>query len=263
VAIPSADDGRALRSRRTRAAILDALEQLVEAGDPQPNVGDVARRAGVSPRTVHAHFASVDELHRALADRAAQRVLSMLSPVDPAWPFARRLDDLVAQRARVNEAIGPLRRAAARQLAHSPALRAQRRRMRDASRDQVERVFATELAPLGPDDRARRVALVDSLLSGECWDLLRAEHGLSRTDAARSVTEGVAALLGVPGAPTGRGLVDEDATVARRLADLEVRIDRVVGAIEAGGPADVLVARLRALRAQRAELEQELRTARR
>lgn len=257
----AAQDGRALRSRRTRAAILDALEQLVEEGDPQPRVGAIARRAGVSPRTVHGHFASVEELHGALAERATRRVVSMLAPVDPQAPFARRLDELVAQRARVNEALGPLRRAAARQLPYSPALRRQRQRMRAASRDQVERVFAAELGALPADERVRRVALVDTILSGEAWELLRDEQGLAAPDAVRAVADGVAAVLGVRAAAAASGPPGVPPGPAGRLAALDTRIGRLVGAIEEGGPADVLGARLRALRAERAALEQELRAA--
>ena len=57
-----ARDGRTTRSARTRDAVIEALHALIVAGDPKPNAQRIAERAGVSTRTVFAHFASLDDL---------------------------------------------------------------------------------------------------------------------------------------------------------------------------------------------------------
>ncbi|HZB72005.1 MAG TPA: hypothetical protein VE395_07705, partial [Acidimicrobiales bacterium] len=44
----------------------------------------------------------------------------------------------------------------------------------------------------------------------------------------------------------------------RALADVDRKVERLVAAIEAGSPADLIAPRLRALRAARAEAEREL-----
>ena len=195
-----APDGRTERSRRTRDAVLAALEALVRDGDADPGAKRIAERAGVSTRTVFAHFAGLEELHEALAQRAAVRVIGMLRPIDPAAPLPARIDDLVAQRGRANEEIGPLRRAAAVREGTSPALARARDRSRRASREQVARVFATELAPLDDVSRAGRAATLDALVSGETWDRLRTSHDLSVDEAGAALASAMASLLAPPAA---------------------------------------------------------------
>ena len=88
------------KSERTRNAVVRALEALIEEGDLTPSAGDIAARAGVSLRSVYVRFASVGDLHLAVAERATGRVLTMLWPIDPEAPLTVRIDDLVRQRAR-------------------------------------------------------------------------------------------------------------------------------------------------------------------
>jgi AcrR family transcriptional regulator len=192
----SAADGRTARALRTRARLVDALVGLIQDGDPSPNVEQIAARAGVSTRSVYAHFPSVEVLRGAVAERATMMVLGMLSPIRPDAPVRHRIDDLCRQRARVNEGIGPLRRAAALHAISSPALAAQRAYARDASRAQVERVFARELAGFDGPRRRRRVGAIDAAVSGETWDVLREAHGFSVATARATVADMVEALLG-------------------------------------------------------------------
>lgn len=183
------------KSERTRNAVVRALEALIEEGDLTPSAGDIAARAGISLRSVYVHFASVDDLHLAVAERATGRVFTMLWPIDPEAPLTVRIDDLVRQRARINEEIGPLRRSAAIHAERSPALAEARAAARRASADQIRRVFATELAGIGRAERARRAAVVDLVVSGEAWDVLRGAGGLDPSEAAKAVREAVATLL--------------------------------------------------------------------
>lgn len=199
-------DGRNARAQRTRDAVIGALQGLVLEGEPQPNARQIADRAGVSLRSVYVHFASLEDLHRALADRATQLVIGMLSPIDPDDPLADRITELCRQRARVNEEVGPLRRAAALRAGSAPALGEARTFAQAASRDQVARVFGRELEPLDRAARRRRIASVDAAISGESWDLARTTHRLSVDDARTSVVEALTLLLDHSGPPT-RGAV--------------------------------------------------------
>ena len=45
-------DGRVARSRRTRAAIVEALVSLLEEGNPQPTVDEIAAASGASREEV-------------------------------------------------------------------------------------------------------------------------------------------------------------------------------------------------------------------
>jgi AcrR family transcriptional regulator len=188
-------DGRVARSQRTRAAVIDALLDLLQEGDPDPNARQIAERAGVSLRSIYVHFASIEDLYEALAQLATARVLEMLSPIDPAADVDVRIDSLCSQRARINEEIGPIRRAATLREPSSTALAEQRRFARRASRDQIERVFAAELDRLPPPERRRRLAAVDVVISGESWDLMRTTHRLAVREATVSMREAVTMLL--------------------------------------------------------------------
>jgi TetR/AcrR family transcriptional regulator of autoinduction and epiphytic fitness len=231
-------DGRAARSQRTRRLIVDALTGLVGDGDPRPNAAAIAARAGISERSVFAHFASLEDLYRTAGDRITEVVIGMLWPIAPGLALLERIDALCRQRAQINEEVGPMRRAAALQEPFSAALAAQREFARRSSLEQIRRVFAAELAGLDDAGRVRRVASVDAAISGEAWDLMRSTHGLSRVEAQTAMAEAVRQLLSAydpitPNVPTPAGTDD--------------RIGRLVKAIEAGAPADLLAPRLREL----------------
>jgi len=55
-------DGRVRRGTHNREAIIDALLACYGDGLLRPSVPEVAARAGVSPRSVHNHFADVEAL---------------------------------------------------------------------------------------------------------------------------------------------------------------------------------------------------------
>ena len=251
-------DGRTARSQRTRAALLDALEALIREETGDLGARRVAERAGVSVRTVFAHFASLDDLHTALVARVRQRVLGLLTPIDPTRPLTARVRDLCTQRGRVAEEIGPFRRLAARREEGSTVLATARDDGRTASRQQIERVFAPELAPLAREARARRAGAVDALVSGETWDLLRTVHGLSPADAAAATGAAVSAVLTAGAAVDGRAGAARLADARVVVADADLRIARLVAAIEAGAPAEVVGPRLAELRAVRDEAAAEV-----
>lgn len=271
--MPAEAEGRSARAQRTRAAVVDALMGLLRDGSLAPGAREVAERAGVSTRTVFAHFATLEDLYQACVEQATAVVLSLLTPVDPGLPLAERIDDVCTQRARVNEEVGPVRRAAALKAPFSPALARTRAYARRSSYEQLDRVFAAELDALASPARRRRRASVDAALSGETWDLLRDTHGLAPDEALPAVRETVRALLPpAPGSTSGStsastsgpaGAPDptrvaQRAAAQRTLDDIEQRIDRLVAAIEAGSPGDLLAPRLQALRAARLEAEHAL-----
>ncbi|HEY8544397.1 MAG TPA: TetR/AcrR family transcriptional regulator, partial [Acidimicrobiales bacterium] len=206
-------DGRSARSHRTRQAVIDALLALIAEGDAGPSAQKVAERAGVSARTVFAHFTSLEDLHCAGVEAATVRALSLLSPVRLDQPLAGRIDELCRQRARLNEEIGPVTRAAALRAPASVPLAQAVERGRRASREQIERIFAAELAPLDAPTRRGRCATVDALVGPDTWHLLRAAHGLSPDDARLAVHDALHALLTpAAAAPSGASPSRTDGT---------------------------------------------------
>src|ERR1700755_986196 len=105
-------DGRVARSRRTRAAIVEALVSLLEDGNPQPTVEEIAARASVAPRTVFQHYADREALFAAVSAYREAHLQALMGAIDPASPLPQRVDEIVAQRARVFEWIAAVRRGA-------------------------------------------------------------------------------------------------------------------------------------------------------
>jgi hypothetical protein len=122
----------------------------------------------------------------------------LVTTIDAAAPLPRRAAALAAQRARLFEAIAPVRRAALLLAPESPAINRRLTAMRAAQRAEVARLFAAELRRLpAPRRRARRAALA-ALCGFSTWHALRAHQGLGAAAARRVVEEGVLALLGAP-----------------------------------------------------------------
>lgn len=72
-------DGRKRRSYEMHARILAACRAMMKEGTLQPSVGQVAARAGVSIRSVHQHFQTVEVLRdTAIADCKTDLAVSSL-----------------------------------------------------------------------------------------------------------------------------------------------------------------------------------------
>ena len=188
-------DGRAARSVRTRAAVVDALLTLLEQGELRPTVGRIAEQAGISARSVYVHFDDLGDLFAAAARRQAERFGSLVESVADDAPLDERVDAFVRSRTRVLEAIAPVRRAA---LLHEPFLPALARLLDGARRHErreVEHAFAPELAPVTGGARRRVSAALDVATGWPAWETLRTHHGMSQAVARRTMTETVHAIL--------------------------------------------------------------------
>src|SRR6185436_18222060 len=129
----------------TRAKVVDALLDLLAAGELRPSGPRIAKRAGVSLRTVFQHFDDLETLFAAAADRQTERITPLLRPLAAKGSASTRCTALAAQRARLYEAITPVRRAA---LLSEPFSAEVARRLdvfRAFMRADGARVFAPEL----------------------------------------------------------------------------------------------------------------------
>jgi TetR/AcrR family transcriptional regulator, regulator of autoinduction and epiphytic fitness len=188
-------DGRAARSARTRAAIVEALIALLDAGSVQPTVEEIALRAGVAPRTVFQHYADREALFAAVSEYQVRRVAPLLERLPDEGSLEERLDALVAQRARVYEAIASVRRAALLMEPFSEHTSTMLAGTREAKRRDVERVFAAEIAARPPADRPLLCAALGAMSSWSSWDALRRQQGLDVEQAAAALRHGLRALL--------------------------------------------------------------------
>ena len=173
---PWSEDGRAARSARTRRAIVDAMRALHHDGDLRPTAPRIAERAGVSVRTVWQHFDDLETLLVEAGRRDLEIARGFVEEIDPGLPTQARVVALVEQRARMFEAMAPPWRAARLHAPFSEQLRSNRDLLMTLAREQVEQLFAPELAA-APD----RDALLDAVhiaSSWAAWESLRTDAHL-------------------------------------------------------------------------------------
>jgi AcrR family transcriptional regulator len=112
--LDSVEEPRNARSRRTRAALLDATRALLEEhGTEWLTMAAVAERAGVSRRAVYLHFASRAELLTELFGHVSERegLAASLQPVWDAQDAAAALDQWARHLARFHPRILAVARA--------------------------------------------------------------------------------------------------------------------------------------------------------
>jgi TetR/AcrR family transcriptional regulator, regulator of autoinduction and epiphytic fitness len=191
-------DGRTARALRTRERIVDATIQLLEAGDLRPTAPRIAEQAGVSVRSVFQHFADLEALHTAVAERLVERVAVLVLPVDPSLPLRQRIDRFVRQRGQLLEAVTPIRRAAE---VHGPFSAEITRWLRDGQQflhDEVEQAFGPELRHVPAGERDEVVDALDAACSWSTWYGLRSTRGRDVPGTEAVVRRLVLAIVGPP-----------------------------------------------------------------
>ncbi|MBW3669251.1 MAG: TetR/AcrR family transcriptional regulator, partial [Actinobacteria bacterium] len=109
-----------------------------------------------------------------------------------------RVNVFVRQRARILEAMTPVRRAASLQEPFSAELRASRRRMEGLGRAEIAHLFAVELERLPLTVRKEVHAGLEAATGWAAWDHLRAT-GLSPDAVRRVMRRTMMALLSTTG----------------------------------------------------------------
>jgi TetR/AcrR family transcriptional regulator of autoinduction and epiphytic fitness len=185
-------DGRRERTKRTRAAIVLALTELLDEGRIEPTAAEIAARAKVAVRSIGQHFSTREELLLAVAEHHAERLAH--APADATASFEVRCEQFVSTRARLLEESRAMRGAAAVVLARSPSVAKALERVARERRAETARTFAKELAAAkDPETTERTLALVTS---GRAWDAMRGELALgvkaAREQLVRMIREAVA-----------------------------------------------------------------------
>jgi TetR/AcrR family transcriptional regulator of autoinduction and epiphytic fitness len=189
-------DGRTVRAERTRQALVDALFALLDEGELRPTAERIAKRAGVSERSVFQHFPDREALFEAVARQQYERVFSGLEPVDSSGPLPERLDSFVAQRARLLEESSSLRQAAILLEHDSEVVAGWLESWRRAAATEVERVFRHELEGQERGERAVLLGALVSAASGPVWEGYRLHQRMGVERARAAMRRTLAALVG-------------------------------------------------------------------
>jgi AcrR family transcriptional regulator len=193
--VAPATDGRSARATRTRDAVVDAFLELMDCGNLRPTARQVSERAGVSLRSVFQHFADLESLFAAAADKQIERLLPLATRVSVETPLEDRISLFVEARGRLFEAITPVRRAALLAEPFSDEIAGRLRWSRESNRREVERTFAPELSAVPAKERRDTVAALHAASEWYTWETLRAHNDLSETDARRVMSRMISALL--------------------------------------------------------------------
>ena len=191
---PPATDGRVRRSERSRAAIVQALFELIGEGVLAPTADEVADRASIGIRTVFRQFKDMDTLYGALDVLLYERFEPVfLAPV-PQGSIEQRIDDFVAHRAKGYEGVAPYKRAANVKQARSEFLQERHEAVVSRMREDLRRWFP-ELKHMD----APTVHALELVTSFEAWDRLRIDQRLGKQRAAEAMKRAMTALLDARG----------------------------------------------------------------
>ncbi len=194
-------DGRTARGQRTRRSVVDALLSLQEDGDLEPTAQRVAARAGVALRTVFGHFSDMETLWAEAGQRELEKILALADAVPPDLPLDERIDRFARSRARVLDALLPVARAARLREHSSPQLMRNRELFIGLGDDEVDVVFARELAGLDAGERAAVRTAVYVAAGAPTWELLRHDRGLSVEQATEQLRRTVRRVVPTDGGP--------------------------------------------------------------
>ncbi|MET8258289.1 TetR/AcrR family transcriptional regulator [Micromonospora sp. NPDC005205] len=187
-------DGRTARAERTRAAIVEAHLALISEGDLRPTGERISERAGISLRTLWTNFKDMETLFEASGAEVLRQQDAAYRPISPGLPLAKRVDAYCRQRARLLQLIAPSARAAQMREPVSEQLHRNRLKHIERVRDEVEELFAVELAEAG----AGRDQLLNALVAAstwQAWSMLRYGLGLGVDQARAVMARTVGALL--------------------------------------------------------------------
>ena len=189
-------DGRTARRDRNRLAVLDAVLELFSEGDLVPSPDDVARRSGVSLRSVYRYVADADDLIRSAIERNLEKVEPLFLIADlGTGSFAHRIDAFLDARMRVYDAIAATARASRLAASRSAVIRSHLEGGRRAMRVQLERQFASELDCLDGAEREAAAAAADALTQIETIELYRCNRGFTSEHTRDLLAVALRALL--------------------------------------------------------------------
>ena len=189
-------DGRHLRRERNREAVVDALLELYAEGNFEPSANEVAERAGSSPRSLFRYFDDVDDLCGEAIRRQESKVRHLVDlAVGSDAALSDRIAALVESRVALFEAIDSVGQVARIRAPFQPLIAAELAQSRTFLRNQVKKLFATELGGLDTNTATALLSTLDVLCSFESYRLMRDAQGHSRARAAAVLQQSLEALL--------------------------------------------------------------------
>lgn len=187
-------DRRLARGEHTRGTVVEAVVELINAGNPRPSVRQVAERAGISVSQIYYHFGYVEVLVIKAAAMQVSRHCLVVAVIPPRGPVDVRIRATCHQRRQLLETVAPVLRVAYSRGPGSPRLDDVLAEQRALLRRQVAATFGPELSSRGPHGGLLLEAL-DLATGWQTWDALRLHGGHSASGAEKVMVYSVTGLL--------------------------------------------------------------------
>lgn len=200
---PEADgepvDGRRAWRDRNRLAVVDALLDLYAEGNLKPGAQEVAKRSGVSRRSVFRYFEDLDDLDRAAIQRQQERVIHLIELQGIGeGSLDARIGQMARQRVALWEAVQPAARVSRLRAPFHHVIAEELAESRRFLSRQIERQFAPELNAMAHTARTRVSAAADVLCSFEAFDLLSTGRGMAPAEIRATIAAALIALFASP-----------------------------------------------------------------
>jgi len=192
-------DGRRARRDRNVALAVSTARAMFTEENLVPTIEQVAKRSGLSLRSMYRYFADIDELLREAIDQTMSegRALARIDGFAEG-PFPTRVERFVASRVSLYEAVGPSYRATVHHASHLPPLRDALERTRLDFRRQLEAQFEPELRRLDEPSRFLATAACDAMCQFDAIDLLRRSRRLTVAETETVLASVLSTMLTAP-----------------------------------------------------------------
>jgi AcrR family transcriptional regulator len=168
---PIEGDGRTLRRKRNRDAVIEALISLIREGDLDPTVAKIADRAAVSHRSIFRYFDDLDDLASTAIETALVHALPLAAIKDlGGGTLEHRIDQMVSARIRILAYTHNLMRVASARSTSLPDIGRDLSLVAQNFRDQVGQQFAIEVAAMDSAQAEHLVAVASGVMSFPGYD---------------------------------------------------------------------------------------------
>lgn len=163
--------------------------ELIESGDPSPSAARVAKRAGVGLRSVFRHFDDMDSLYAEIDGILNAKWMSFLTAPYKSGDWQEQLIELIARRAKVNEATYSHRIMTSIVRFRSELLMSNYKRLLKFEKDSLNRILPKSVQK--DKQRSHAILLATSF---DSWRLFRQDEGLSNKRVVATMSQMVSDL---------------------------------------------------------------------
>ncbi|WP_420450590.1 TetR/AcrR family transcriptional regulator [Ilumatobacter sp.] len=194
--VEETSDGRTMRRRRNRDAVIAALIDLIIEGDLNPTVAAIADRAEVSHRSIFRYFDDLDDLAVTAIQTAFRNFAPSLAMEDPGeGTLDERIDRFVVNQLATVQRTRSLGRVARARSLTIPEIDRALSLVCDFRRDQVRSHFAPEFDQMTDDVAEATACSIVVLMGFDGYDMTRRHLGHSDDEVTAIWTTTLRSLL--------------------------------------------------------------------